>query len=426
MASSTLYNLTAESGVLAAMLRHPTAYRVINEVKLEANDFMGPEHKLIAKAIFMVVADGGDPDLTLVIEKLHINGKQDAVELVQDMMVAPVNVEQAKEYAQIVKNLSVNRLIGGFGADVISLAQSNRTDYRETLAELEQRFSRIISLVPEDARSPKPDSIIERLHESWDERSIDIGWSHTLQRITGGLRPNMYWVIGGFSSTGKSAVCVNMVLDVLQDPANHAMIVSAEMSQEQYMQRMLSIISGIPLYDIRDNVTVGIERNQKLLAAEKRMSEANLLVYDNLYSIDLIRSEARRVKAREGLDVLFVDFHQNVDGGSKDEISDARVVAIELQRLAKELQICVVDFSQLSNAMAQQDDTEKGLGSYYAFKGSGAIKDAADICIMLRRDRRGQSSALEMQVAKNRHGELAEFVVDFHLPTGKIYEPDWT
>jgi replicative DNA helicase len=78
--------------------------------------------------------------------------------------------------------------------------------------------------------------------------------------------------------------------------------------------------------------------------------------------------------------------------------------------------------SQLSNAMAQQDDAEKGKGDYYAFKGSGAIKDAADVAIMLRRNRRSQSPTLEMDIKKHRHGALAIIECRIDLSTGKILE----
>jgi replicative DNA helicase len=141
--------------------------------------------------------------------------------------------------------------------------------------------------------------------------------------------------------------------------------------------------------------------------------------------MDMIRSEAKRVKQREGLDVLMIDFHQNITV-TGDEMKDAREVAIQLQRLAKEIEVCVVDFSQVSNAMAQQDaDPTQRTNDFYSFKGSGAIRDAADVAIMLRRDRNGaRPNDLEFQIAKNRHGDIGRFTTHMELTTGKIVEPD--
>jgi hypothetical protein len=100
-------------------------------------------------------------------------------------------------------------------------------------------------------------------------------------------------------------------------------------------------------------------------------------------------------------------------------VKDARVTAINLQALAKELDICVIALSQLSNAMAQQMNTE-GLGNYYAFKGSGAIKDVADLAIMLDRDREKKPDVMWFNVVKNRHDGIGKFACHFSLDTGRL------
>lgn len=390
---------------------------VINEIGVNAADFAGPQQKKIAEVLFTV-----GPDVPLILEHVSEGDR----ELVEQLGLTPVSVDQGKEYASLVKGLSVNRRIGNLGADIISIAQQNRSDFRDSLVEVDKLYRSLSDVVPETDRSPRPADILQRMSLQYDEKIIPINWSRSLNFKTGGLRPNMYWVIGGFSSTGKSAVACNIALDVLSEPNHKVMIVSAEMSQEQYMIRLLSIQSGISQYDIRDRVTVGLENAERLRKAKNRIANSNLLVYDSLYTMDQIRSEAKRVKTREGLDVLIVDFHQNITVWG-DEVRDAREVAIQLQRLAKELEICIIDFSQVSNAMAKQDAEEKGQGEFYSFKGSGAIRDAADVAIMLRRDRRGSSPALFFQIAKNRHGEVGEFQTIMDLPTGKIWEPesDW-
>jgi replicative DNA helicase len=413
----SLFNLAAESGVLAAYLRNPEQIDVINDIGLEPNDFSGPQQRLIADVIRVV-----GPDVPLILERIPNETNR---KFVEELSLTPVSVEQGKEYATVVKGLSVNRKIGNIGADIITVAQENRSDWRSALVEVDKLYRSLESSMPEPERSPRPADILARMGERFDQKIIPINWSRTLNYKTGGLRPNMYWVIGGFSSTGKSAVACNMALDVVNEPNHKVMIVSAEMSQEQYMIRLLSIMSGVSQYSIRDRVTVGLENDKKLKQARNRIANSNLLVYDDLYTMDMIRSEAKRVKQREGLDVLMIDFHQNITV-TGDEMKDAREVAIQLQRLAKEIEVCVVDFSQVSNAMAQQDaDPTQRTNDFYSFKGSGAIRDAADVAIMLRRDRNGaRPNDLEFQIAKNRHGDIGRFTTHMELTTGKIVEPD--
>jgi replicative DNA helicase len=185
---------------------------------------------------------------------------------------------------------------------------------------------------------------------------------------------------------------------------------------------LLAIMSGLDQNRIRDNVTIGLKEQQALIKAESILSRDNLYVFDTIYKMSQIRSEMKRMKERDGLDVLIIDFIQNIQGSTGEEVGDAREVALECQRLAKELSCTVIAMSQLSNAMAQQDDEQKGKGDYYAFKGSGAIKDAADVAIMLRRARRAQSPMLEVEIKKNRHGALAVAECYMDLSTQTIYE----
>ena len=122
----------------------------------------------------------------------------------------------------------------------------------------------------------------------------------------------------------------------------------------------------------------------------------------------------------EGLDVLVVDFIQNLSV-TGDEVADARTAIIGLQEMAKELRCTVIAFSQISNDMAfrqSQGDT----GDYYSFKGHGAIRDAADVAIMLKRDQQAQSPFLEARVVKNRHEQLGKIIWKMDLPTGRISE----
>lgn len=421
-ASSQLWNSEAELLVLAAFLRNPKDYYSINDVGLVASDFQYPNHKKVARAIFEVVDEKSEVSLPFVIEALSLDGAEEAKELVGDLMSTPVNIPQAHENARIVKGLSVSRSLQKVGVSIIDIAKESRVDYESAIAEAEGQLRRLAESVPEPERSPKTSDILRRIKQHGVRDSIPISFSPSLNYITNGFIPGHFWVVGGFSSVGKSAWACNVALDAIKTRGKKVVIISAEMSQEQYLVRLLAMESGIEQSRIARMETIGTHEAQDLAAAELVLNKDNLLVYDTIYRLSQIRSEAKRIKERDGLDLLIVDFIQNIQGTAGDEIADAREVALELQRLAKELNCTVVAMSQLSNAMAQQDDAEKGKGDYYAFKGSGAIKDAADVAIMLRRARRSQSAALEMDIKKHRHGRLDVITCRIDLSTGKIME----
>lgn len=248
----------------------------------------------------------------------------------------------------------------------------------------------------------------------------DIRFLPRLQEYTGGLLPGHIWVVGGFSSTGKTAFGCNLVADAIQQ-GKWAGIVSTEMTAAQYMIRLVSLFSGVPQLRVRDRIMLDRIEYAQINAAEKVLAEAKLRIYDNVYRLDAIRSTAIRQKQMLGLDVLLVDFIQNVRGSAGDfAYADFTEVTLDLQQLAKDLECTVVAFSQVSNAQAQMDAS--GEREVYSFKGSGAIKDAADVAIMLRRDRINRSTSLEVDVVKHRHGEMGKLHGYFHLETGRIEE----
>lgn len=421
-ASSELWNNEAEQIVLASFIRNPQDYWSINDVRLEASDFQMPSNKRLARAIFEVVDEKGQPDVPFVIETLNASGNEEEKSLLSDLASLPVSIPQAHESARIVKSLSTARRLQQVGAAIIDIAKEKRSDYEGAISDAENKLRRLSESLPEPERSPRPSDILRRIRTSGPTDAIPITFSPTLQQLTGGLQRGHLWVIGGFSSVGKSAVACNFAVDALHGGTSKVAIISCEMTQEQYVIRLLAILSGIEQNRIRDNYTIGIEEQKSLIRAMSILSKDNLTVYDTIYRMSEIRSQMKRQKEREGLDVLIVDFIQNVEGSTHDEVKDAREVILECQRLAKELQCTVIVMSQLSNAMAMQDDAEKGKGDYYAFKGSGAIKDASDVAIMLRRARRSQSPILEMEIKKNRSGALGEASLSMDLPTGIIRE----
>jgi len=421
--STDVYNNEAEQYVLASLVKYPDAYWSINAIGLNDADFVNPDHKKIMRAITMAVGEKSDITLPYIVEALKGMKATSTVQYATSLSTVPCSVQQGEDYARIVKGLAVSRNLARVGVSIIDISQEQRTDYESAIAESEKLLSDLSRSLPAQERSPSAKDIIYRMQASKAEEFIPLTFSPTMQSMTGGLHPGHFWVIGGFSSTGKSAFACNIALDAMQYPNKHIAVVSAEMTQEQYMIRMLSILSGVPQQQIQGRVTIGLPLQEQLNHAKESLSGSNLYVYDNLYKMSQIRTELTRLKNQKGLDLFILDYIQNVSV-SGDEVSDAREVALECQRIAKDLSCTVVAFSQLSNAQAKYE-MEGGDDNYYSLKGHGSIRDAADVVLTLHRDRAKQSSALKVKFRKNRHGPMSDFTCGMNLTTGQIREIEW-
>jgi replicative DNA helicase len=375
------------------------------------------------KAIVAVVEDHKQPDLSLILEELRAGEDSVASAYVTRLLSMSHSTAQAIEAARIVKGLSTARALQSVGAAIIEIAGEHRADSDSAVSEAESLLRKVRDDLPAPDRSPDPADILRRLRLRGPVDAIPIRFAPTMHQLTGGLQPGHFWVIGGFSSVGKSAVAVNITADVLAERGRRVGIISTEMTQEQYMIRLLSLLSDVPQSHIRDRLPGDFGQADRLRKAEAFLERAPVKVFDTVYKLSDIRMQAKRMRETQGLDVLIVDFLQNVSADSGDEFRDARIVAIELQLLGKELDCTVVGFSQVSNEMAKYQQ-EGGDNNYYSWKGSGAIRDASDMSILLKRDRTRQSPVLDFHFVKNRHGELAVVSTHMDLPTGKITEMD--
>lgn len=420
--SNDLFNEEAENFLLAAIIREPEEFPSITaNMPFDSADFLGTETKKIATAIVRCVNDKKVPTLPYIVEALKVAGHSDSLEYVSRLSSLPAGVEQAKGYARTVRTLSVRRQLAKAGGDIILTARET-PDVEDAIDKAETTLRKITTLVPTDERSPDPKDILARIRSAGPVESMPLFFSPTLQAYTGGLRAGEFWVIGAGTSVGKSQFTANMVLDLIRDRDKRLALFNIEMTQEVYMMRMLSIKSGVPFKSIRDQVQVGHGEIEALAKAEVYLGNSGLRLYDTTGTITSIKQEARKIKHREGLDVVVVDYIQSIRGSRGEEVADAREVANELQALAKELRVCVVGVSQISNQQAKDDIAAGGQGDFYNFKGHGAIKDNADVGIMLRRNRRSKSPMTDVQLAKNRNGDLTEFTLVIDLETGKMVE----
>lgn len=223
-----------------------------------------------------------------------------------------------------------------------------------------------------------------------------------LTRKTSGFIPGHLWIIGGYTSHGKSFVGTEFVYHIIRE-GGRPVIFSTEMTVEAMFLRIAARHSGIP----SQRILLGdmLERNQKAVdEAFALMGASGLTAYDNVYTVEQMRLKAKRDKAywENRLDLVVVDFVQNVLGEGTVYERMSRV-AIELQRMAKDLDTCVVAMSQISNESARNDSDLLG------YKGAGEIAAAADVGLWIKRD----GEKMDLLIRKHRHGETGKIALRF-------------
>nr|WP_218862745.1 replicative DNA helicase [Actinopolyspora biskrensis] len=163
-----------------------------------------------------------------------------------------------------------------------------------------------------------------------------------------------------------------------------SVIFSLEMGRTEIVMRMLSAEARIRLGDMRG----GRMTDEDWTRLARRMSEINeapLFIDDspNLTMME-IRAKARRLKQRNDISLIVVDYMQLMTSGKRVESRQQEVSEFSrnLKLLAKELEVPVVAISQLNRGPEQRNDRRPQLSD---LRESGSLEQDADVVILIHR-----------------------------------------
>lgn len=163
-----------------------------------------------------------------------------------------------------------------------------------------------------------------------------------------------------------------------------SVIFSLEMGRTEIVMRMLSAEARIRLGDMRG----GRMTDEDWTRLARRMSEINeapLFIDDspNLTMME-IRAKARRLKQRNDISLIVVDYMQLMTSGKRVESRQQEVSEFSrnLKLLAKELEVPVVAISQLNRGPEQRNDRRPQLSD---LRESGSLEQDADVVVLIHR-----------------------------------------
>ncbi|MFI2370186.1 replicative DNA helicase [Streptomyces sp. NPDC018833] len=198
-----------------------------------------------------------------------------------------------------------------------------------------------------------------------------------------------------------------------------SVIFSLEMGRNEIAMRLLSAEARVALHHMRSG-TMTDEDWTRLARRMPDVSQAPLYIDDspNLSMME-IRAKCRRLKQRNDLKLVVIDYLQLMQsGGSKraesrqQEVSD---MSRNLKLLAKELEVPVIALSQLNRGPEQRTDKKPMVSD---LRESGSIEQDADMVILLHREdayekESPRAGEADLIVAKHRNGPTATITVAF-------------
>lgn len=402
-------NLEAEQSLLGALLANNKAYERVAEF-LRPEMFADPAHVLIYRAISRRIDAGQLADaVTLRAEFENAGTIDDAggVAYLGKLLAAMVGIINAGDYGRAIEDCWLRRQIIDLGEVAINRAFGAEPDLTARQI-LESADSDLLALATarggDTAREggQVANSLMASVEAAVRRRGAlpGVTWGFRgLDRMTGGLQPGQFVVLGARPSMGKTSLALKIAL--AGAAAGHRVLfISAEMRAEQVMARAVAADAGVPMSVVtrggledKDHeagwrpLDEGAPELLRVGDAAKRVGALPIVWDDNVFTVPGIRARARRLQRQPGgLSLIVVDYLSRIRASADAERNGAvaRVTEISgaFKDLAMQLGVPVVLLSQLNRGVETRDDKTPLLSD---LRDSGAIEQDADLVLFLYR-----------------------------------------
>ncbi|MEV5337311.1 replicative DNA helicase [Streptomyces sp. NPDC052773] len=420
-------DLNAEQSVLGGMLLSKDAIADVVEI-LKGHDFYKPAHETIYQAILDVYAKGEPADPITIAAELTKRGEINKVggaaylhTLVQTVPTAA----NAEYYAEIVHERAVLRRLVEAGTRITQMGYAADDDVDEIVNRAQAEIYAVTEQRTSEDYLPLGDIMEGALDEieaigsrSGEMTGVPTGFTD-FDALTNGLHPGQMIVIAARPAMGKSTLALDFARAAAIKHNLPSVIFSLEMGRNEIAMRLLSAEARVALHHMRSG-TMTDEDWTRLARRMPDVSAAPLYIDDspNLSMME-IRAKCRRLKQRNDLRLVVIDYLQLMQsGGSKraesrqQEVSD---MSRNLKLLAKELEIPVIALSQLNRGPEQRTDKKPMVSD---LRESGSIEQDADMVILLHREdayekESPRAGEADLIVAKHRNGPTATITVAF-------------
>jgi len=452
MQSQPNTNLRLEQAVIAGLLVSPEAIFDVAD-RLQPDMFSDNRTGFVYRAVLSLMASGTAVDMLTVENEMRQldNGlyiQLNGLSFLSDMLLDVRSDAHIRIHAdELVRCYTLRQLVNELkkketeaqlpSADVTALL----TGIEDLAGSLRDGMAHVSSMENAGAVAARvlDKSYREQaLLESGEISRLFFGL-HDLDTMTGGLYKEELTVVAGRPSMGKSAVALWMALHQARQGTAVAYF-SVEMSKEQNVMRLLSMISGVNADSLRFKGTTASDR-ARLEEAKKELERLPLtLEYCGSDTIEDMRAKAQSLHKKGWLGVLYIDYLNLINIIlSKNDLQETTDLALgniarKAKLMAEEMKIPVVLLAQLNR------DVDRRQGSHFPMlsdlRNSGAIEQVADGVIFVYRaekynifydpktkeDLRGVGMLL---VAKNRNGAtgIAKFRYNPAMTCLTDYDP---
>ena len=440
----TISDLDSERGVLGCCLvDSKKVHDVFDACGSGVMELFTHEHlRAVWKALLDVVSDGENPDLlqlSILLKKEGEPPSEGWVMLLTSLQDAVPSAENLSFYLESAKDAALKRKAGKFLTDTYQKLVESKGSAKRLLEEAEARMMSLNTEMSGAETKHLPQGIkvsAERIdtYQRGVAQMFGISSGYDFFDIkTGGLVPGEMIVIAGRPGGGKTALGLNMAINVAMGHCKDrikrpVLFFSMEMSFLELCDRVLFSEAKANMVEFRSGC-VQVEDYPKLSNAAKLLDDVPVWVDDRRgLSLSQICHKARQMKLMHKIELVVIDYLQlaHSDSDSKFESRQEEIAKVStgIRNLAGHLNVPVIALAQLNRNAAKSKYEPPNLAD---LRESGQIEQDADFVGLLhevipRTEEEEKLTAgddeytkfTKLIIAKQRNGPPGEVHFKFH------------
>lgn len=395
-------NVEAEAAFLGAVLIDNSVYEELPN-PLRPEHFFVPAHRLIMERVLTMMERGATA--SPVTLKPYFDGNEHLEPLGGTTYLARLTADghgllATRQLAEQIYDLALLRELVTVGRTLVGGALDT-SETVEPLKQIEKAEAALYEIaegtnIGSDASTFK-DASIAALKLAQKAMNSDRGLSgrttglSTIDDKTAGLHNSDLVILAGRPGMGKTSLATNIAFNTAYEYLKQmreggpdsggapVAFFSLEMSADQLATRILAEQAEISSEKLRSG-DIGRDEFTRLSEASQRLADLPLYIDDTpALTIDALRMRARRLKRKNKIGLVVVDYLQLLQGSGRandNRVNEISEISRGLKTMAKELELPVIALSQLSRAVEQREDKKPQLAD---LRESGSIEQDADM-----------------------------------------------
>ena len=424
-------SVNCEAYILGVILKFGNSALEQTMELVKSEDFMSEyKHRIIFKEV-LKMHKNGDPCTFMSLREntsaetlKRMGGSAYLLGLVDDV-VTEANIPQfSKKISEEYRLREIKRTC----LDIAGFAERDGADADKILAMAENRLHGIGENVIDKGLRPCTEFlpiVMDRIQDYQSgeiKRRLIFSGITGLDDIVGGFLPGQLVVIGGYTSSGKTSLGIQIAEYVGLIQKKTVGYFSLEMGADELVERSIIGQSRIDGLNYKSK-QLSDEHWDSLTKAKNRLALSKCLFSDtSTCSILDIKRQAKRAVMQNELRMVVIDYCSLVDtermATREQEVAE---ISRSTKRLARELKIPIFLLVQLSRQHQTRADKTPQL---FDLRESGAIEQDADVVLFVHHDKDNS----ELIVAKQRNGKCGTIPMTFHegrwVQLARNYAPD--